>query len=136
MDINYLLWLQEMRIATGGVFDGFIEGVSDFVVGAWAYLLIGLIYWCINKKKGAEELAAAGGLKAFKEGFVFRTAGGTESKYNDDPEVKEIIREGKPIRITSNVYISESEYTLGITGEYRRIIERANIWRDMLEIFS
>lgn len=87
----------------------------------------------VNKSKGALELQKAGGLKAFKEGFVFHEAGGTESKYNDDPEVKEIVREGRPIRITSNVYICDSEYTLGITGEYRRIIERANIWRDMLE---
>lgn len=118
-----------------GKYDEFIT------LGAKKYAFVengklGITIAGVNKKKGAEELAAAGGLKAFKEGFVFRKAGGTESKYNDNPEVKEIIREGKPIRITSNVYISESEYTLGITGEYRRIIERANIWRDMLEIFS
>lgn len=95
---------------------------------------IGITIAGVNKKKGAEELTAAGGLKAFKEGFIFRKAGGTESKYNDDPEIKIIIREGKPIRITSNVYISDSEYTLGITGEYRMILEHANIWRDMLEL--
>ena len=58
MDINYLLWLQEIRAATGGLFDAFFVGLSDFVVGAWAYLMIGLIYWCVNKKKGAEIMFA------------------------------------------------------------------------------
>lgn len=97
---------------------------------------IGITVAGVNKKKGAEELTAAGGLKRFKEGFVFRKAGGTESKYNDHPEIKYITREGHDLKITANVYISDSEYTLGITGEYRRIIERANIWRDMLDMFS
>ena len=97
---------------------------------------IGITVAGVNKKKGAEELTAAGGLKRFKEGFVFRKAGGTESKYNDHPEIEYINREGHDLKITANVYISDSEYTLGITGEYRRIIERANIWRDMLDMFT
>ena len=95
---------------------------------------LGITIAGVNKSKGAVELEAAGGLAAFKEGFVFRKAGGTESKYNDHPTIKTITREGREIPITSNVYICESEYTLGITGEYRRIIERASIWRDMLEL--
>ena len=95
---------------------------------------IGITIAGVSKKKGAEELKEAGGLKAFREGMVFRKAGGTESKYNDHPEVDHITREGRKIRITSNVYISESEYTLGITGEYRQILYHANIWRDMIEL--
>lgn len=95
---------------------------------------IGITIAGVNKSKGAEELERSGGLKAFKEGFKFREAGGTESKYNDHPEVNKITREGRELKITSNVYICESEYTLGITGDYRRIIERASIWRDMLEL--
>lgn len=83
----------------------------------------------VNKSKGAEELASRGGITAFRPGFVFRKAGGLESVYNDDPEVKEIIREGHVQPITSNVYMYDSEYTVGITWEYLRILERAEEWK-------
>lgn len=119
--------------------DGEYDQFATLGAKKYAYVengKLGITIAGVNKKVGAQELQEAGGLTQFKEGFVFRKAGGTESKYNDDPEIKEIIREGRPIRITSNVYICDSEYTLGITGEYARIIERANIWRDKLEIFS
>lgn len=91
---------------------------------------IGITVAGVGKSKGAKELQDAGGLIRFKEGFVFRAAGGTESIYNDDPEIKQIIREGKRIDITSNVVIKDSEYTLGVTGEYRRLLERCECWRD------
>ena len=83
----------------------------------------------VNKKKGAEELKAKGGLTAFRPGFVFTTAGGTESIYNDHPPMEEIIREGKPIQIISNLYMYDSEYTVGITADYFRILERARDWK-------
>ena len=83
----------------------------------------------VNKKKGAEELASRGGVTAFRPGFVFRTAGGLESVYNDEPEISELIREGRSIPITSNVYMRDSEYTVGITGDYMRILERARDWK-------
>jgi hypothetical protein len=83
----------------------------------------------VNKKKGAEELASRGGLTAFRPGFTFRTAGGLESVYNDDPEVRELIREGHRLPITSNVYMYDSTYQVGITGEYERILTRAGDWR-------
>lgn len=92
---------------------------------------LGITIAGVNKSKGAEELEAAGGLSAFKEGFVFRKAGGTESIYNDVPAVDHIIREGREIPITSNLYIKDSEYTLGITGEYYRILQHANVWREI-----
>lgn len=83
----------------------------------------------VNKKKGAEELAKRGGVTAFRPGFVFRTAGGLESVYNDEPEISELIREGRSVPITSNVYMTDSEYTVGITGDYMRILERARDWK-------
>lgn len=83
----------------------------------------------VNKEKGAEELAARGGVTAFRPGFTFKTAGGLESVYNDHPEISEIIREGKRIPITSNVYMYDSEYTVGITADYIRILERARDWK-------
>ena len=77
----------------------------------------------VNKKKGGKELDKFGGLQAFDEGFVFREAGGTQAVYNDSPEIDHVEIEGKTIKITANVAILPSEYTLGITGEYERIIK-------------
>ena len=89
-----------------------------------------------GKSKGAQELAAAGGITEFKEGFVFTAAGGTESVYNDFPEITEIEREGKKIHITSNVLIRPSNYTLGVTGEYRRILNHPAIWLDLFKDYG
>ena len=77
----------------------------------------------VNKQKGGRELDKHGGLSAFAEGFIFTEAGGTQAVYNDSPEISEVVIDGKTIPITSNVAILPSEYTLGITGEYERIIK-------------
>lgn len=98
---------------------------------------IGITVAGVSKSKGAVELSKAGGLKMFKEGFVFRDAGGTESIYNDIPYTKDpeyIEREGRRIPITTNVVIADSEYTLGVTGEYRRLLERCEVWRDNFDL--
>lgn len=83
----------------------------------------------VNKQKGGRELDKHGGLSAFTDdyedtgkGFVFKEAGGTQAIYNDLPEVDHVVIDGKTLPITSNVAILPSEYTLGITGEYERII--------------
>ena len=77
----------------------------------------------VNKKKGGSELDEHGGLQAFSEGFVFKKAGGTQAVYNDSPQMDHVDIEGKRLAITANVAILPSEYTLGITGEYERIIK-------------
>lgn len=77
----------------------------------------------VNKKKGGKELDKHGGLSAFTEGFIFREAGGTQAVYNDSPEMDYLDIEGRSLPITANVAILPSEYTLGITGEYERIIK-------------
>ena len=82
----------------------------------------------VGKSIGAKELASRGGIKSFKEGFTFYKAGGTESVYNDKPEVKALNIGEHTIPITSNVLIKDSTYTLGITGEYRKIINNPQIW--------
>ena len=120
---------------------GVMEHDADYIefatMGAKKYAYrypdgtLGITIAGVNKTKGAAELEKAGGLKAFKEGFVFKEAGGTESIYNDDPEIKSLVREGREIPITANLFIKESEYTLGITAEYARILENANIWREI-----
>ena len=49
--------------------------------------------------------------------------------YNDHPPMTELIREGRSVPIGPNIYIRDSEYTVGITGDYMRILERAQEWR-------
>ena len=73
----------------------------------------------VNKRKGAEEL---GKLENFREGFVFTKAGGTESVFNDDIDMT-VRREGRALRITDNIVIRDSSYTLGITQEYRDVLD-------------
>lgn len=53
MDIQYLLWLQQLRESIGGVLDPFFETISYFVISAFAFLIVSGIYWCIDKKAGA-----------------------------------------------------------------------------------
>ena len=77
----------------------------------------------VNKKKGGKELDKHGGLSAFAEGFIFREAGGTQAVYNDTPPMDHVDIEGRSLPVTANVAILPSEYTLGITGEYERIIK-------------
>ena len=77
----------------------------------------------VNKKKGGKELDKHGGLSAFAEDFVFREAGGTQAVYNDTPPMDSVVIENHVLPITANIAILPSEYTLGITGEYERIIK-------------
>ena len=86
-----------------------------------------------GKSKGAKELASRGGLESFKEGFTFYEAGGTESVYNDIRDPFKVNIDGHSLLITSNVLIKESTYTLGVTGEYKRILSNPAIWLDLIQ---
>ena len=77
----------------------------------------------VNKKLGADELEKAGGITAFKEGFIFTSAGGLEAIYNDAPEIQEYTVDGHDLQITSNVTLRPSTYTLGVTGEYEKLLK-------------
>ena len=84
----------------------------------------------VTKRKGGAELDKYGGLKAFEPGFVFVEAGGTESIYNDHPEIAFVEREGRTINITPNVVIKDSTYTLGITAEYENLLQKSTFFLD------
>ena len=86
----------------------------------------------VNKRLGAVELSAHGGLKALHDGFVFTDAGGVEAIYNDTPEPAVIEKDGHRLEIISNVYLKPSTYTVGSTQEYRRIVEMSHIELDRL----
>lgn len=73
----------------------------------------------VNKKAGAEEL---GSIENFKEGFTFYAAGGTESVFNDDVRII-IEKEGHKLEIRDNIVILPSTYTLGLTAEYKAILD-------------
>ena len=86
----------------------------------------------VDKRKGAVELAKRGGLEALQDGFVFRDAGGLAARYNDFPEVTEIEKDGERIEITANIYLYQSEYTVGTLEEYKRIIRMSHILFDKI----
>jgi hypothetical protein len=77
----------------------------------------------VNKRIGGKELEQYGGLDAFNEGFIFREAGGMESVYNDEPYGYVNI-DGHELYVGTNVLLRDSTYSLGITDEYRRILEK------------
>lgn len=87
----------------------------------------------VGKKLGAAEMTRAGGITAFKEGFTFYDAGGTESVYNDIIKPFKVDIDGQSLNITSNVLIRESTYTLGMTGDYKRILSNPAIWLDLFK---
>ena len=55
MDIEYLLWLQNLREITGNIFTPFMENFSVFAVSWLAFVPV-FIYWCINKRDGLSGL--------------------------------------------------------------------------------
>ena len=69
-------------------------------------------------KSGAAEL---GKLENFREGFVFRKSAGQEAAYNDEWMEEPVEIDGHRLAISPNIYLSQSEYTLGLTLEYKRL---------------
>jgi len=59
MDIQYLLWLQELRNASGGVFDEFFNGISKVAVDLMPFLPF-FIFWCVDKKWGYRFITTFG----------------------------------------------------------------------------
>ncbi len=59
MDIQYLLWLQELRNATGGVFDEFFNALSKFAVDIMPFLPF-VIFWGVDKKWGYRYITTWG----------------------------------------------------------------------------
>ena len=74
----------------------------------------------VNKIKGAKELER---IENFSEGFIFKEGGGTESVFNDNVNISYLTLDGKKLEITDNVVIRDSTYTLGITAEYRKVLD-------------
>lgn len=85
----------------------------------------------------------------FREGFTFHAAGGLEAVYNDDDygfyNVVEYVKKGRFHRrrhihrvihrlfITRNTTLRPSSYTIGIAGEYARILNDPDIYLDIFD---
>lgn len=78
----------------------------------------------------AKELSEKGGLEAFRAGTVFKKAGGLEAVYNDEPYPGGYEIDGRSIQIGKNVCLRPSTYTLGLAGEYNRILQMIKIGID------
>lgn len=89
----------------------------------------------VNKKLAPEELESHGGIDVFRVGFTFSRSGGTESVYNDTAYGNYTVQ-NHIIKITQNVVIRPSTYTIGITDEYRRILADARNLKEFKEAFD
>lgn len=81
----------------------------------------------VVKSKGGLELEKHGGIDSFEEGFTFTEAGGTDIIYNDIPSITEYNYNGESIKITRNAVINPSTYTVGITQEYKDLLNKIMI---------
>lgn len=59
MDIQYLLFLQDLRVASGGMFNEFFNAISKVAVDIMPFLPF-VIFWCVNKKWGYRYLLTLG----------------------------------------------------------------------------
>ena len=57
IDLQYLLFLQNLRLATGGIFDEFFNGMSKVAVDVLPFLPF-LIFLCVSKKWGYRILTS------------------------------------------------------------------------------
>ena len=60
MDIEYLLFLQNLRNATGGIFNSFFAFITNIAVDYYVLVPALILFWCIDKKKGARILLSCG----------------------------------------------------------------------------
>ena len=59
MDIKYLLFLQGLRLASGGIFDEVFNGISKVAVDIMPFLPI-FVFWCVSRKWGYRFLTTHG----------------------------------------------------------------------------
>lgn len=76
----------------------------------------------VNKKRGSEFFTEKG-LDAFKDGCIIEKAGHTVAYYNDDGRHFEHV-DGCTFETASNVALVDEQYKLGLTGEYKDLIQK------------
>lgn len=73
MDITYLLFLQNMREATDGVFNSFMSYITTYGEGLLTMMIAAAIYWCVDKKQGIFTMMTWGAANLLN-GFLKVTA--------------------------------------------------------------
>lgn len=58
LDLRYLLFLQGLRIATGGIFDELFNAISKFAVDILPFLPY-VVFWCVSTRWGYRFLTTA-----------------------------------------------------------------------------
>lgn len=107
-------------------FDGFY---TDFkTLGSKRYLVVEngetkTTIAGVSKKAGAEFFKERG-FDKFENGCKIKNAGHVVAWYNDDP-IHNININGVDIVTASNIALADETYTLGLTGEYLDLIEKA-----------
>lgn len=89
----------------------------------YAYVENGVLHATIsgvNKKAGAKEL---GNIHNFVHGFQFVDSASLMSTYNDVKEPYELEINGSKFLNGSNIALTESTYTLGITSSYAELLD-------------
>lgn len=76
----------------------------------------------VGKLLGAAELEAAGGLSAFRPGYIFHEAAGNCWYYNDIPACRMEI-DGEEITVTPNISALPTTYEVSISEDYAAILE-------------
>lgn len=111
----------------GGVYE--FDGVYDSFItqGAKKYAYtdnsgVHVTVSGVGKKRGAAALLNAGGLDAFRSGFIFHNCGKTRSIYNDE-NYGEYMIDNHILNITRNVVIEEQDYTLSRTATFDTVIQ-------------
>ena len=78
----------------------------------------------VNKKVGSAYFQEHG-FEAFKNGTELKNSGHLVAYYNDDLELKEIEVNGCKILNGANTALVNGSYTIGLTGEYLDLFEKA-----------
>ena len=112
-------------------------GVLEFDHHCRLFKTLGAKKYVYEDDNGALQVTIAGVVKGeaadelktidnFREGFMFRAAGGVEAVYNDG--VMSVLHvDGHELVITDNVCLRPSTYTLGLTAEYERLLNGLDV---------
>lgn len=87
----------------------------------------------VPKAEGARILADAGGLKSFKDGFIFHGTGKLRSIYNDEFDNRAVkwqphdytTSDGHTVHLTRNVTLVETDYKIGLTHDFNSIVDES-----------
>lgn len=87
----------------------------------------------VVKDEGGRELEAAGGLAALEPGFVFRSAGGTDIIYQDEPPgMMEI--DGRQLYVGTGAVLVDSTYSVSLGKTYAEVL-RDLVENELVDIF-